>query len=60
MLDYDDKIPQEWYDEFNKNIRWDIYDEEYSSDSDIDHTIDNDMDLDCRTEVFKHIQKFYM
>ena len=60
MIDYDDKIPQEWYDEFNQQIRWDIYDDEYSSESDIDHNVDNDLEVERRREVFKHIQKFYM
>ena len=51
MINYKDKIPQEWYNEINKEINWDIYD---------DHNIDNDMEIDRRNEVFKHIQKFYL
>ena len=60
MIDYKDKIPQDWYDEFIKENNWDIYDKEYSADEDEDCTVDNDMNLDRRKEVFKSIQNFYM
>ena len=60
MIDYDDLIPQEWYDEFLATINWDIYDEEYSSDEDVDHTKGNDQGIDRRKFAFKHVQQYHI
>ena len=46
MIDYDDKIPHHWYDEINKEINWDIYDEKYSSNKNVNHSLDDNMKLD--------------
>ena len=60
LIDYDDDVPLKWYDKILKEIDWDIYDEEYSSESDVDHTRGNDQDIDQRKEVFKHIQQYFL
>ena len=60
MIDYDDDIPLKWYDKILQEIRWDIYDEEYSSESDVDHNLGNDLDIDRRKDVFKHIQQYFL
>ena len=46
MIDYEDLIPQEWYDEFLAQINQDIYNEEYSSEEKVDHSKGNDQPID--------------
>ena len=60
MIDYEDDIPLKWYDKVLSEINWDIYDEEYSSESDVDHSSGNYQSIDRRKEVFKHIQQYFM